>query len=85
MDVFVSLIYETELYPVWFPFCKSSTIVKQPDKATKIVHIHSSPPVISDREICAKGWGVNNFNYDGTVYVLSHSIDKKPHILERYG
>ena len=37
LDIFISLIYETELYPHWFPFCKDSTTIVQPDKATKIL------------------------------------------------
>lgn len=57
----------------------------QPDKATKILHMHSSPPVISDRELCVKGWGVNNLEYDGSVLILSHSIDKRTKLLKRYG
>ncbi|CAD8209303.1 unnamed protein product [Paramecium pentaurelia] len=85
LDIFISLIYETELYPQWFPFCKDSKTILQPDKATKILHMHSSPPVISDRELCVKGWGVNNLEYDGSVLILSHSIDKRTKLLKRYG
>lgn len=47
--------------------------------------MHSSPPIISDRELCVKGWGVNNLDYDGSVLILSHSIDKRTKLLDRYG
>ena len=81
---FVSLIYETSIYPKWFPFCCSSEILKQPDKAKKLVYMLSNFPIISDRDFLVYGFGVNRIKENRTILLIVKSIDENSGIFHEY-
>ena len=77
------MIYETDLFPRWFPFIGASKTLLVPETATKILKMTIDAPFISDREFCVKAWGINNLDVDGSLYILSHSIDQNDNLLKR--
>jgi hypothetical protein len=70
----LSLIYEVEFYPKWFPFCSQSNCVAQLGKAKKVVHMVSHFPVISDRDFLVYGFGVNRLKENNSILLLVRSI-----------
>lgn len=70
----LSLIYEVEFYPKWFPFCSHSNCISQQGKAKKVVHMVSNFPVISDRDFLVYGFGVNRLKENNSILLLVRSI-----------
>ncbi len=81
---FVSLIYETGMYPKWFPFCSNSEILKQPDKAKKLIYMLSNFPIISDRDFLVYGFGVNRIKENRTILLIVRSIDEESGLFKEY-
>ncbi len=71
---FLSLIYEVEYYPKWFPFNSSTNCLVQPGKAKKLIHMVSNLPVISDRDFLVYGFGINRMKENGTIMLLCRSV-----------
>jgi len=71
----LSLIYEVEFYPKWFPFNSYSKCIKQPGKAKKVVYLINSIPVISDRDFFIYGFGVNRIKENNTIMLICRSIN----------
>ncbi|KAL4476819.1 hypothetical protein ABPG72_010656 [Tetrahymena utriculariae] len=76
IKVLISIVYEIELYQMWFPFCKVGKNMKTVDKACKVVYLKMDIPFISDREAFVHGIGVNRLHKDGSIIIMARSIDK---------
>lgn len=76
IKVLISIVYEIELYSLWFPFCKIGQNLKTIDKACKVVYLKMDVPFISDREVYIHGLGVNRLFKDGSIVIMARSIDK---------
>ncbi|EWS71382.1 START-2 domain protein, putative (macronuclear) [Tetrahymena thermophila SB210] len=76
IKVLISIVYEIELYQMWFPFCKVGKNLKTVDKACKVVYLKMDVPFISDREVFIHGIGVNRLHKDGSIIIMARSIDK---------
>jgi hypothetical protein len=72
---FISLIYETELYPDWVPFCKTCRTVERINKSKKIIFCEFDVVRIAKRAACVVGYGHNLLHTDGFVMVVSKSVD----------
>ena len=71
----LTLFYETDLYPLWFPHCKRTNLVHKYHKAKKMVFSRiGMPGLMADRENVMIGMGVNRLDVNGCLYVLSRSI-----------
>lgn len=71
----LSLIYESELYNTWVPFCRLSYTVKQISRCRKIVFQQLNPPFIDDRETCLYGYGANLLSTHGCILIVARSCD----------
>lgn len=72
---FVTLVYETELYPDWVPFCNQCQTVKRISKSRKVIYSEFDVVKIAKRAVCLEGYGINLLNTDGAVMVISKSVD----------
>jgi hypothetical protein len=73
----LSLVYESELYNTWVPFCKLSYTIKQVSRCRKIVYNQFSPPFIDDRDLCIYGYGANLLSTHGCILIVARSCDDK--------
>ncbi len=83
MNIFnlLTLFYETDLYPLWFPHCKKATLVHKYHKAKKLVYSRiGMPGLMSDREQVMIGMGVNRLDVNGCLYVISRSVHHLTHM-----
>ena len=72
----LSMIYEIDLYPLWFPFCKSVKQISQPSKARKLAAIELMLPFpLHNRFDCLYGVGINRLKTNGSLIVVVKSIE----------
>ncbi len=72
----VSIIYEIENYKKWCPFTKISENINQIGKAKKIAYFIVNIPIITNRDFLIYGFGINRIKENGTVLLLSRSINE---------
>ena len=71
----ISLLYETDLYHHWFPFCKQSFDYMKISKTCKVCYQELIFPFpLKNRETIICGLGVNRMNHNGTILVMSKSL-----------
>lgn len=71
----LSLCYETDLYDLWFPFCKASFDYMRLNKASKICFQELFMPFpLSNRENIMFGYGANRIYHNGTLLVIAKSL-----------
>ena len=86
-----AMIYEVDIFPKWIPFCsKAKTVkslnswleinpiikkVKKISKAFKIAFFQIDPPFLYSREAYIKGIGVDRLEENGSILILSGSVD----------
>ena len=71
----ISLLYETDLYHHWFPFCKQSFDYMKIRKTCKVCYQELVFPFpLKNREAIVCGFGVNRMSHNGTVLVMSKSL-----------
>lgn len=68
------MVYETDLFPEWVPFCDDCQNLKTIPKASKIVRIGFSLPIISKREGLMFGQGVDRIDHSDSVAIYCESI-----------
>lgn len=79
----LTLFYETDLYPLWFPHCKYTKLIHKYHKAKKLLFSRiGMPGLMSDRENVMIGMGVNRLDINGCLYVISRSVH---HLKEKQG
>lgn len=71
---FLTLIYETDLYPDWVPFCKSSKTLQKISRSKKVVVCEFDVIHIAKRAACVLGYGYNLLHTEGYVLIVSKSI-----------
>ena len=79
---FMSLIYEVEIYPKWFPFTYHAETLLQVGKAKKLIYMINNIPVLSDRDFLVYGFGVNCVAEKKCIYLLCKSIDESSGIFK---
>lgn len=72
---FITLIYETDLYHSWVPFCKRSETIERISKSRKIIYSEFDVIKIAKRASCLYGYGLNMLNTDGVVMVIARSVE----------
>lgn len=72
---FIALMYESDLYHTWVPFCKRSSTVANITRSRKIVAQEFHVPLIATRQTCLYGYGANLLLSDGIVVIVSKSCD----------
>lgn len=73
----LTLIYESELYPLWIPFCKTSKCLHKLDRSRKILLQFYSVAGVAKRETCIYGYGTNLLDTDGGIMIVSSSCDQE--------
>jgi hypothetical protein len=82
----LALIYEPEGHPAWLPFCDKATEMKKIHKSAKVVYQkYGFPLPLSDRETYLSGYGVDRFNRNGSILVLTKSIHDDKTIQKQLG
>lgn len=76
---FITLMYETDLYHTWIPFCKKSTTVAKLSRTRKILWQEYSVPLIATRQTCMHGFGANLLSTHGVIIICSKSCDQDTH------
>jgi hypothetical protein len=79
---FISLIYEVDIYPKWFPFTSHAETVLQVGKAKKLIYMINDIPVLSNRDFLVYGFGINRIKENKTIYLLCKSIDESSGIFK---
>ncbi|CAG9315410.1 unnamed protein product [Blepharisma stoltei] len=73
----LTLMYETDLYPLWIPFCKKTTLVKKIARSRKVILQYYNVAGIAKRETCLYGYGADLLKSDGCIMIVSNSCDKE--------
>eukprot|EP01016_Furgasonia_blochmanni_P028610 TRINITY_DN3006_c0_g1_i9.p1 TRINITY_DN3006_c0_g1~~TRINITY_DN3006_c0_g1_i9.p1 ORF type:complete len:289 (-),score=37.71 TRINITY_DN3006_c0_g1_i9:341-1207(-) len=82
---YLTMIYETELFPKWVPFCNKSDMLKQVHRGIKICNIHFGlPPPVTDREMLCCGIGIDRIEINGSIFVLVKTVDTDEHFQKTY-
>jgi len=79
---FMSLIYEVEIYPKWFPFTYHAETILQVGKAKKLIYMINDIPVLSNRDFLVYGFGVNRVAEKKCIYLLCKSIEESSGIFK---
>ncbi|OMJ70342.1 hypothetical protein SteCoe_31696 [Stentor coeruleus] len=77
LNNYLTLIYESDLYHNWVPFCKKSYTVANLSKSKKIVTQEYHVKLIAKRHTCLYGFGVNMLSTKGCVVIYSRSCDQE--------
>ena len=72
----ISIIYEIENYKKWCPYTNISENLSQPGKAKKCAYFVLDIPIITNRDFLVYGFGINRIKENGTVLLLSRSINE---------
>jgi hypothetical protein len=70
----LSLLYETDLYPTWVPFCRRARTIAELSRARKLIYEFFSLPLVADREMVLYCYGVNALLEQGTLIVVAQSV-----------
>ena len=84
----ITLLYETDLYHYWFPFCKQSFDYMKVNKTCKVCYQELIFPFpLKNRETIICGKGINRMNHNGTVLVMSKSyqLENDPRVRQKVG
>lgn len=74
---FLSLLYESDYYNKWIPFCNKSECPHQPEKAKKVVYLVTHVPFIKERDFLVYGFGVNRLKDNRSIVLLLKSIENE--------
>ena len=72
---FLKLIYSVDYFKYWFPFMSESKCQSYVGLAQIINYMVNTLPLISDRDFLVYGYGINDFDVNRTIYVLSRSVE----------
>lgn len=71
----LALVNEMDLNYLWVPFCKRTYVNKVLNRACKVCTSEMYFPIIPDRECVFVGEGYDRLNVNGTITLLSRSVD----------
>ena len=74
---FITLMYESDLYHTWVPFCKKSNTVAKLSRTRKVVWQEFHVPLIATRQTCLHGFGANLLTTKGIIAIISKSCDQQ--------
>ena len=72
---FICLLYETDFYPDWLPFCKKTATIQRISKSRKIIYSEFDVLKVAKRVACLEGYGLNLLDSDGVVLIISKSVN----------
>lgn len=81
----LSLVNEVDLNPLWVPFCKRTSVNKILNRACKVCTSEMYFPLIPNRECVFLGEGYDRLNVNGTITLVSRTIDNDKMFLEKNG
>jgi hypothetical protein len=73
---FISIIYETDLYHTWLPYCQRSSTIANLSKTRKIIFQEYDLPLLSTRHACLYAYGANLLQSKGAIVIVSKSCDQ---------
>lgn len=79
----LTLVNEVDLNYLWVPFCKRTYVNKVLNRACKVCTSEMYFPIIPDRECVFVGMGFDRLQEDGTIVLLSRSVDRDKEFLEK--
>ena len=74
---FISIIYESDLYHTWLPYCQTSSTISTLSKTRKIIFQEFDLPFLSTRHACLYAFGANLLQSKGVVVIISKSCDQE--------
>ncbi|CAD8066692.1 unnamed protein product [Paramecium sonneborni] len=81
----LALVNEMDLNYLWVPFCKRTYVNKVLNRACKVCTSEMYFPIIPDRECVFVGEGYDRLQVNGTITLLSRSVDNDKEFLEKNG
>ncbi|CAD8056742.1 unnamed protein product [Paramecium primaurelia] len=81
----LALVNEMDLNYLWVPFCKRTYVNKVLNRACKVCTSEMYFPLIPDRECVFVGEGYDRLSVNGTITLLSRSVDSDKEFLEKNG
>lgn len=75
---FITLVYETDLYHNWVPFCKRGYTVGKVSRSRKILVQEFDVTFVPKRHTCVYGYGANLLSSHGSIVIFSKSCDQEP-------
>ncbi|CAD8062757.1 unnamed protein product [Paramecium sonneborni] len=81
----LALVNEMDLNYLWVPFCKRTYVNKVLNRACKVCTSEMYFPIIPDRECVFVGEGYDRLQVNGTITLLSRSVDSDKEFLEKNG
>ncbi|CAD8154936.1 unnamed protein product [Paramecium octaurelia] len=81
----LALVNEMDLNYLWVPFCKRTFVNKVLNRACKVCTSEMYFPLIPDRECVFVGEGYDRLQVNGTITLLSRSVDGDKEFLEKNG
>jgi len=80
------LMYEAEGHPLWIPFCSKANELKKIHRSCKAIYQKFGFPLpLSDREAYLWGYGVDRFDRNGSVLIITKSYHNDKRIQQKYG
>ena len=73
---FISIVYETDLYSTWLPYCTRSSTIASLSKTRKIIFQEYDLPLLSVRHACLYAYGANLLQSKGAIVIVSKSCDE---------
>lgn len=70
----LALLYETDLFPTWVPFCRRAHTVAELSLVKKVIYEYFRLPLMADRDVVLHGYGVNALQEQGTLVVVAQSV-----------
>ena len=79
-EYFAFILTEVPFYNEVFPYCESSTLLRNPSRNSKIGHVVMNFPLITRRQAYFQGSAYFRFNHSKDIFVYTRSIHDKPHL-----
>jgi len=80
------LIYEPDGHPLWIPFCGKATEIKKIHRSCKAIYQkYNFPLPLSDREAFLFGHGIDRFDRNGSVLIISKSYNDDKILQKKLG
>jgi len=79
----LTLMYEADGFGQWIPFCSAGKMIKPLYRASHVYWMkYGLPPPLTNRECHCFGYGSDRFERNGSILLISRSIDDDPEFLK---
>lgn len=70
------LLYETQIYHLWFPNCKKATLVHSFNKTSRMLHAElATPGLMANRETIMHSVWADRLEREGRIFILAKSVN----------